>query len=378
MTEPYVILAVMAKNEKHVIERALVSAEPYLDTIVFSDTGSTDDTVLIVDEFCDDEDIQPELFTDPWENFGANRTKLMRHVSKVAERCPKDAPIWCLLLDADDEIENLDVSKLKDVPADVDALEAECSFGTMLYPQIKLLRITPDHEWYYEGVTHEALQLRGRDAKVAKLEGFQYKIGTDSARRQSGKKTSEDIDLLEASLEKNPDDPRALFYLANCYRDRWYETKNPDDRGKAIDCYAARIEDKGGYDEERYLSVIRAAELYEVEGPYDAAQTLLEAINLRPWRADAYVALAQLYRRLGKMGLAHIFAKMTLSLPLEIKDRLFVDPTLRGWRALEEYAYGCSAIGDWEQQTWALNELHAKAPEQFERIVENCNRITSR
>ena len=46
-----VILLLMIKNESRIIRRSILSALPIADAVCVSDTGSTDDTVQVLEEF---------------------------------------------------------------------------------------------------------------------------------------------------------------------------------------------------------------------------------------------------------------------------------------------------------------------------------------
>ncbi len=362
---PIIILTMIVKDEAHCIERAIRSALPHVDHWVIVDTGSTDGTQGLILELLNG--VPGALFQSDWKDFGTNRTELAEKTKKYAERVGISGRALSLLLDADDEI--VSFPTCSGLNKFNDAFEAEVSFGPMSYPQIRL--IWSDLPWRWEGVTHERICLTARDATTKKLEGFRYRTGVDSARRKSGRKTKEDIELLEKSLADNPDNPREVFYLANCYRD-------DGQFGRAADVYAQRLTMRG-FDEELYVSAVRASECLEKTGDTDGAYLAgLGAINLRPWRAEAYLQLAGLARRQGAYGLAHSFAKQIQGLPEKTDDRLFVDVSARGWRGVEEYVYGCSYIGDWAEQTRCLNWLVEEVPDHFDQIVNNCNKITAR
>ena len=369
--KPLVVLIMMVKNEEHCIERAIKSALPYIDYWVIIDTGSTDGTKAKIRSALTT--VPGELLTGDWVDFGSNRTILVREAeeSVVQYELRSEDDVGgavFLTLDADDQI--LSFPDVLNLDPAVDCWTSTVHAGAQRYEQIHLLRA--GLPWYWEGKTHEALMLEGRSANLAKLDGFEYLLGDDSSRRKSGSKTTDDIDLLEQTLEENPDDPRAMFYLANSYRDN-------QEYGKAVDCYAARTQ-MAGFDEERFMSALRCGECMRILGDTEGATlSLLAAIQMRPWRAEPFVVLSTMYREIGSHGLAHMWARNILSLPTTHTDRLFCDPTARGWRGLEEYLYGTAFVGDWAEHNRAANEFYATAPPgEPERVLMNCNRITAR
>lgn len=77
MTEVKVVLVMIVKNESKIIERCLTSILPILDAIVISDTGSTDNTVELINGFIEknSEKVNGKVYVDEWKNFGHNRSK---------------------------------------------------------------------------------------------------------------------------------------------------------------------------------------------------------------------------------------------------------------------------------------------------------------
>jgi hypothetical protein len=364
---PKIILLMMVKNEEHCVERAIRSALPHIDGWVVSDTGSTDRTKELVEAALGH--LPGALFEDSWVGFGTNRTALYDKADRWAREFLL-GPVVFLLLDADDTVLAFPGKVQVLADAGVDAWQAIKKSGPLAYPQIQLLRA--DLPWSWRGVTHEALQLGCGDAKVADLPGFEIGLGDDSSRRKTGRKTIEDIELLEASLDKNPDDPRAVFYLAGSYRDS-------GEFGKAVDLYQLRTR-MGGFDEERFMSALWSGDcLLTLGDPDGATLSWLAAIQMRPWRAEPFLKLSQMHRQAGAHGLAHLWSHRIQSLPTEHKDRLFCDPTARGWRGLEEYIYGTALVGDWAENERAVQAFYSTGPaEELERVLSNCNKITAR
>jgi tetratricopeptide (TPR) repeat protein len=307
----------MVKNEEHCIGRAIRSAFPYVDSVVIVDTGSTDNTYGNLCYLLDEEVGKPWLFCSQlWSDFGANRTSALQAAKAEMLRLDIEPEnVLFLTLDADDEI--LSFPDKSEISATADCFTAVNKFGSLAYPQIRLLRGNVDFVWV--GKTHEELRCTTHDAKVEALPGFEYKVGTDSSRRKSGNKTSEDIDLLIKAVEENTLDSRAWFYLGNSYLDlREYV--------QAISHFEARTQLQG-FAEEIYLSWVRMGICYEAIGQDDdAILCWLKAIDLRPWRAEAYTHLA--FRAAGNRAynLAAMWARMGLAKSKQgTTDRLFVD-----------------------------------------------------
>ena len=86
-------LNMIVRNESKIITRLLQSVLPIIDTYLICDTGSTDDTISIIKNFFDSQGILGEIITEPFKNFGYNRT--------VGLRAARGKATYALLLDAD-------------------------------------------------------------------------------------------------------------------------------------------------------------------------------------------------------------------------------------------------------------------------------------
>ena len=64
----------IVKNESHIIEETLECISKYIDYYVISDTGSTDNTVEVINNFFDKKNIPGEIHLNKWKNFGYNRS----------------------------------------------------------------------------------------------------------------------------------------------------------------------------------------------------------------------------------------------------------------------------------------------------------------
>ena len=68
-------LTMIMKNESHIIERTLNNIYRYLTDYVVVDTGSTDNSIALVERFFKSKNIPGQVFRKPWVNFGHNRTE---------------------------------------------------------------------------------------------------------------------------------------------------------------------------------------------------------------------------------------------------------------------------------------------------------------
>ena len=71
---PKLCLNMIVKNESKIIRRLLESVENVIDGYCICDTGSTDNTVSIIEEFFKERNIPGKVVFEPFRDFAHNRT----------------------------------------------------------------------------------------------------------------------------------------------------------------------------------------------------------------------------------------------------------------------------------------------------------------
>ncbi len=196
-------LGMIVRDEAHIIERCLASVKPHITSFTIIDTGSSDDTQELIHRSLPD--TIGAVHERPWVNFGHNRSELCE-LSAGKEG-------FLLFLDADDEFM---------APADVTLDESVLAYmvnvldGGPIYKQPRI--VNAKIPWRYEGVTHEYLTSDEMPVPNGPTPpGVAIFHRCDGSRRP--RKFAEDLVALRVEHERNPDDPRTVFYLANTLRD---------------------------------------------------------------------------------------------------------------------------------------------------------------
>ena len=188
-----------------------------------------------------------------------------------------------------------------------------------------------------------------------RLEGEYYiesrRLG---ARNLDPQKYARDRDLLLAEVERNPEDARSVFYLAQSYFDL-------GDFVNARKWYARRVE-MGGWDEEVYYSMCRLAEsMAKLGEPWPEVQDVyLRAWEFRPTRAEPLYAIACRYRVDQRYRLGYLFAERAAEIPFPEEDLLYVRADIYAWRAIDEQAVCASWIGKHEEAFTLCRRLLAR------------------
>lgn len=320
---PTICLNLIVKNESHIIHELFASVAPYIDYWVIVDTGSTDGTQDLIRREMETLGIPGELHERPWKDFGHNRSEAL----KLAQgHCDY---IW--VMDADDIL--IGKPDFRNLTADAYLMLID---DGVVYWRRQLFR--DGVPWRYQGVLHELAVCDGPTSEQRLGGDFRVNSRRIGGRNLDPEKYRRDAEILLAEAERNPDDPRTVFYLAQsyyCYGD-WVNARTWDERRAAM----------GGWEEEVYYSSFRAAESMAAnKEPWPEVQdAYLRAWNMRPTRAEALHALARHHRIAGRYALGHLFAEKAASLPLP-DDVLFVNAAVHSWRALDEQAVCASWIG---------------------------------
>ena len=249
-----ICMNMIVKNEADVVAETLDSVAPYISSWVIVDTGSTDGTQDVIRKHMARLGIPGELHERPWRNFGHNRTEALNLAQGHGDY------IW--VIDADDIVAGTpDFTQLS---ADIYRLRLGDASFTYWRPQL----FRDGVRVRYEGVVHETAVWES-DCVVGRLEGDYYvesrRLG---ARSQDPQTYARDRDLLLAEVERNPEDARSVFYLAQSYFDL-------DDFVNARKWYERRVE-MGGSDEEVYYSMVRLAEsVTKLDWPLQVVQDAL-------------------------------------------------------------------------------------------------------
>ncbi|MFD0154296.1 glycosyltransferase [Streptomyces sp. NPDC055721] len=329
--QPSICLCMIVKNESKVIERCLASVRGLVDTWVITDTGSTDGTQDLIRTAL--AGIPGELREEPWVNFGHNRSLNMARARGRAD--------YLLLLDADHVLRQ--DGPLPDLTADAYMIRHE---GSLEYRIKRLVR--GDLPWRYEGVTHEYLTA-DRDHEQRNLDALSIEDHADGGSRHD--KFERDARLLGAELDRDPDNPRTVFYLAQTMRDMGRADE-------AVPLYERRAA-MGGWGEEVYYSLLQSGVLRAESGAWPSAMDALSrAWESRPERLEACYELVARLRKMRRYRAAHAVVSAVLD-GRQPDDLLFMQPWVYRYGLLFEYSITAYWTGDYAASLAACDRLLA-------------------
>ena len=297
-----ICLNMIVRNESRIIKRLLQSVLPIIDTYVICDTGSTDDTPNIIKSFFDENLISGQVITEPFKNFGYNRTFALKAAHGKAT--------YALLLDAD---------MIFKVESSFDKQALKCSAyqiiqkgGNLSYHNTRLIRLDIDAKCL--GPTHEYYDLP-HGSHNDKLDSLWIDDIGDGGSK--GDKFERDIRLLKQGIEEEPANGRYYFYLANSYF-------NCGRINECIPYYEKRIE-LGGWSEEIFYSHLNLGHAYMKAGnPEKALFIWMNGYNTHPVRSETIYEICKYYREKGKNKIAMAFCMLGKNIPYPKNDTLFI------------------------------------------------------
>jgi glycosyltransferase involved in cell wall biosynthesis len=203
-------LAMIIKNEGPILPRLFASVEGFVSEYCIVDTGSTDDTINVLKSMR----MPGVVVEEPFVDFATTRNFML-------DTCwTKTDCDYLVLLDADMVLKvspEWDWRKLdnKDVYDMIQVSESE-------YYNIRMLRRTTSKDVRVVGSTHEYYHVPPAPKQFSqkllpKRLVYIEDVGDGKAKAD---KYERDERLLRVEVENDPNNTRAVFYLANTLRDR--------------------------------------------------------------------------------------------------------------------------------------------------------------
>lgn len=343
-----VCLNMIVKNESRVIERCLKSVKDHIDYWIIVDTGSTDGTQNIIKDYM--KDIPGELHQSEWVNFEHNRNEALQFAKNKGD--------YLLFIDADEQLIFPENYHWPDLNKDFYFIDSKYSGTT--YNRIELVNNHLDWKWV--GVLHEYLECPNSSSSELLCNVYNM-VSTDGARSQDPDKFFKDAALLEKALEKDPNNCRYVFYLAQCYKDS-------GQLEKAIKAYEKRIT-MGGYAQEVFWSLYQIGMLQQQLGmaPEVFLKSYCKAYLNCPYRAEPLNRMASHFRFAKDYKKGYELTKLALSLPYP-SGSLFIEDWVYSYNLLLESSIDAYWIGNYEESKKMCEQLLAK--NDLPENVRNC------
>ncbi len=433
-------LNMIVKNEAHVvdyapmqgtkipvIQRCLENIGHLIDAIAIVDTGSTDKTIEVINEWAEKRKIPCEVKVEPWrDDFGYSRTYALRFGQIFIEKIktPEDeAPWYFLFMDADNLAWAADGKS--PFPIDkssltLDAYRAPMRMGGVEYGYVFLVKVDPKRPWQWYCPVHEYVsEVKDKENKpiwratYGELKGGFIDSRREGSRSHNNFKYVGDAVAFEKHLMGDPMNDRYLYYVAQSWRDAGKEfinqaraekekSNNPvltqEERNLAMMKYNQLILRAGMMldrcekafvyrasappfnmmkDEYTYYSWLEAARIRKSRknnkvGP-KVIQYLSKAFQTRPNRLEAPYELIKYYKSIDAWTLAWTIAKDLIHAPYPKDDIIFVDKDIHLFLFNFEASLCAYYAGD-KQEFIRLTNKVIKCPEtspEIRRIAQD-------
>ena len=325
---PTLCLNMIVKNESKIITRMFDSVLSVIDSYCICDTGSTDNTVEIIQDYFSKRSIPGKVVIEPFKNFCHNRNFALQSCVGLSD--------YILLMDADMklDIRNFDKNMLKEYDS-FNILQGNNDF---YYYNMRIVKNNASYS--YTGVTHEYINTPSgnRNHNMEKSTIFINDLGVGGCKSN---KFERDIKLLLDGIKDEPKNERYHFYLANTYHDT-------NQLEEAINYYKKRIE-FGGWEQEVWYSYYKMGHCYKkLNKIADAISCWLEGYNFLPKRIENLYEIIHHYRNISKQRLALTFYEIADKVIKENHNRddfLFLHNDVYTYKLALEYTIFSSYVG---------------------------------
>lgn len=355
-------LCMIVKNEEHIIIRCLESVKRLIDYVLIVDTGSTDNTVGVINNWLKNNKIEGNVLHQEWKDFSFNRTHALSEIRKIKEID------YVLMIDADEILKyenDVDINKIKS-SLNKDLHSINCHFGKIKY--LKNTITKNSKPFSYKGVLHEFLYNNESIEVGETIKGVVNVPIQDSNRNKNIDKYKKDAVVLEEAIKIEKDSnllARYCFYLAQSYRDS-------NEKEKAIFWYNERVKHKG-WDQEVYYSLYQIAKLKEMlnYNEDEVIQSYMKAHESCPSRIEAIFGAIMSCRKSLKFNQAYILAKHAKTLSF-IEEGLFVENWIYEFGLDDELSVCCYFLNKFKEGFELTQKILDKVPlDQKSRIINN-------
>jgi hypothetical protein len=352
ISDPLLAIVIMVKNEALVIEETL---QPFFEAgiqhyLIF-DTGSTDGTVSLTLELFEKYNIKHgHVVEKPFVDFAISRNQALQAAEEIFPHAN-----FFFMIDAEWYVKN--------VPGLITFCKAYKNSKEDLF-HVRLGR--QDYKNYiprlfkahkgicFCGAVHEYIN------KIATIkvpdDSYIYwnpsRLGVEKSRQRWYR----DCDLLLKEHDKNPEDARTVFYLAQSY-----DCLNNFEQARYW--YEKRCE-MIGFHEETYMAHIRVAQAYRnLDNWPKALFYFIRAYSLNPRRVEPLICLADYYLKQNNFAVSYMFALQAVKVEQSSDYVLFINQVDYDYTRYDILGIVAWYVGEYEEGKKAVLKALEHSPD---------------
>jgi predicted O-methyltransferase YrrM len=353
----------IVKNAGDIFEKILTENLPIIDKWTILDTGSTDNTVEIINRVLVGKK-KGKLYQEPFINFRDSRNR-------------------CLELCGYDCAYNLMLDDTYVIRGDLRGFFHEIR-GDQFADSFSLIIISDDLEYYsnritksekdlrYKYIIHEVIQKENNvNVVIPKEKSFIYDYRTDYMEKRTMERKKYDLDCLFQMVREDPNDSRNYYYIAQTY-------SILGNIEKAAEYFHKRafFNDTGGFDQEKYDALFELARIYnfKLNKPWEEIEKLyLLYCQFDPERPDALYFLGIHYYLEKEYSKAYQYFKKGFEVGFPYHRQYSLKPTLSYYylpRYLTEVCYYQKDYLLGEKAALFFFEHNSKKDDFYDQIME--------
>lgn len=303
----------ICKNEGHIVTRMLESARPIIDLVVAVDTGSSDNTIAVIEAFGKKYSIPTFVYTRPFDNFCNSRNHAMDSLREVVPQLgwdPKD--VWGFFMDCDEVLLLSQQFRKYTLDQDMYAITLRGEEGTFVRQFLFHLSV----KCWWEGPIHEVIIFDDPNVTQGFAEGLAVEFEPKGASWKGDleAKFLNYTRLLTEYIDQGHSAFRWLYYTGESYTTTAEYCKSPARKKKwegLAKAYYEKAEMVGApTSEEKIVLQRRIGENKVAMGEKwpGTQQIFLKAFGLDPRRAESMAQVVTHYMNAKRWELAYLFS----------------------------------------------------------------------
>lgn len=379
----------ICKNESHVILRMLQSVASISDIIVAVDTGSTDNTIEVIQKFGKTYGIPTYIFERPFDDFSSSRNFALSNLVNIAKELGWELEqSWGFCIDCDEELKIISSFDKEELVKDIylaKCIDQERSF-------IRQIFFNLSKKLVWEGPIHECVVPENEAITEDLIQGIYVQCRQEGA-SWKGNLANKFINYAQKLIqyvEEGHHEFRWLYYIGTSYgaASEYVSSKREKLNLITKSLYYLKIAHQIDSNNKASLHKVQTEiALCKIELGYDSAEileTLLDTYALDHNDGEPIFKLIEYYLEKRNWEAAYLFSsfakrKFHSNVPAQTIT-LQIDASIYNWKFLHLYylaSYHTKRKKEYMQSYKELIVLISSKTEFYSRKIEASIRSTS-